>query len=413
MTSLHALVGEERSLQEVSRAIYLTVRPMRAPVVGALLVTCSDETEGECADVFQQQFVQNLLPQLKFSRRAPFRTANLGGRYEWGSLRLAEQHFAAPVDESAGKVLIVKINAHVGVEQPGDRLSRNETPPTLGERNRYGRVLPCCGALNALLAGVSSPFVDELRELFRSEDEDRLTVLQNVEQVPAARAPLYAAILSARLQARKAVMDAQDQVPDSPTLFIVLPAVTINRPERDTEMLCGVYAIDRRTAETTSSYTGLGDDPSAYAMRVVHQRITISDDQIGRSREARDHRAMIRTAIRTASDAGRSRVAADPRLARLREDVERNQHRQHHHARALLRAALPIMAEVAPVPAALVAFGDGALGIHHAFRVHRLAESMKGDAEARQLLQDLHDRIDTMDADRAAALVELLARDYA
>lgn len=117
-------------------------------------------------------------------------------------------------------------------------------------------------------------------------------------------------------------------------------------------------------------------------------------------------------ARRTASQAGSAPRAADPRLERIRQDVARNQHRQHHHARSLLRIALPVLAEVAPVPAALLAFGDGAVGIHHAFRVHRLAESMKGDAEARRILKDLHDRIDTMDGDRAEALVELLARDY-
>lgn len=414
LTPLEALPGQERSLLEVGRAIASQIRPMRPPVVGALLITCSDETEGECAEAFQQQVVQPLLPQLKFSRRAPFRTANLGGRYEWGAIRLAEAHFAAPVEKSAGKVLVVKINAHVGCEAVAPAAGLHQpmaSPPVFGKRRRYGRELPCCGAIDALMAGSRLPPAEDLREALESEGRDRLAVLRDPERVPPALSPLYGALASARVQARKVVLDIQDYSPDSPTYYLVLPCVTLNRTERDTEVLCGVYVIDARDGLREATYRGLGDDPAAYAMRVVNGRLAVADDELGRQRAARDHREIARTAIRThlASHPG---ALDDPRLARLREDVARNQHRHHHHARALLRVALPVLAEVAPVPAALLAFGDGAAGIHHAFRVHRLARTMDGDAEARGILDDLHRRIDSMPGDRAEALVELLARDY-
>jgi hypothetical protein len=96
----------------------------------------------------------------------------------------------------------------------------------------------------------------------------------------------------------------------------------------------------------------------------------------------------------------------------VRADVARNKHRHHHHARTLLRVALPVLAEVAPVPAALLAFADGAAGIHHAFRVHKLAQGMKGTAEARHILDEIEGRIDQLDGDRAEALLELLMADY-
>jgi len=261
------------------------------------------------------------------------------------------------------------------------------------------------------MAGSRLPPAEDLREALESEGRDRLAALRDPERVPPPLAPLYGALASARVQARKVVLDIQDYSPDSPTCYLVLPCVTLNRAERDTEVLCGIYVIDARDGLREATYRGLGDDPAAYAMRVVNGRLAIADDELGRQREARDHREIARTAIRTHL-ASHPAALDDPRLARLREDVARNQHRHHHHARALLRVALPVLAEVAPVPAALLAFGDGAAGIHHAFRVHRLARTMDGDAEARRILHDLHQRIDSMPGDRAEALVELLARDY-
>jgi hypothetical protein len=189
-----------------------------------------------------------------------------------------------------------------------------------------------------------------------------------------------------------------------------VPAVTINRPERDTEIVCGVYLLDGRDGGREATYSGLGDDPSAYVTRVANGRLAVSDDHLGRVRAARDHRATALSVLRThAKTAG---TPADARLERLRHDIAHNKRQQHHHGRSLLRMALPVLAEVAPIPAAILAFGDGAVGIHHAFRIHRLARKMEGDADARKILAELESRIDTMDHDRAEALVELLTRAY-
>ena len=75
----------------------------------------------------------------------------------------------------------------------------------------------------------------------------------------------------------------------------------------------------------------------------------------------------------------------------------RGKHIDRHHAKLLLRAALPVLAEVAPVPAALLMFADGAASVHHAFKIHRLAEEMADTDEAKQVLGDIEARIDEFD----------------
>jgi hypothetical protein len=105
-------------------------------------------------------------------------------------------------------------------------------------------------------------------------------------------------------------------------------------------------------------------------------------------------------------------VLDDERLERVVRDVRRNRHRDHHHARTLLRIALPVLAEIAPVPMALLAFAQGAAGVHHAFRIHRIAGEMEGTEEARRLLDEIHDRIDQMEGERAEALLDLLVEEY-
>ena len=106
MQHLYDMIGVEQPLTAISRGLKQYARGFRAPIVGAMHVTCSDESERECVDVFQDSFVQEMLPELKFHSHSAFRTANLGGRYEWGAVRIAEQHFATPDTQGAFKVLV-------------------------------------------------------------------------------------------------------------------------------------------------------------------------------------------------------------------------------------------------------------------------------------------------------------------
>jgi hypothetical protein len=446
---LYPVVGRERSLRELTQLLYFDVRTHADVLVGAIHVTCADEAEAECAEAFQQGFVQYLLPQLKFARRAAMRVSNLGGRYEWGSIGIADLHFTLPEAVVPGpRLMVIKINAHVALEEV-ERLDRTaaagrgdrgrltapgsgpatpaaaavapapEAPVVrdgergfrLGEWKRYGRPSPCCSALDSLLRGGHEPWVEELRETFESEGKDRIALLMDPAVVDPAYRPLHTAIVSARLQARKAVLDIQELRAGTPIRFLVLPCVTINRHERDTEILCGVYTIDPASAEQPTTYFGLGDDPAAYETRVQNRQIQIADPALGTMRVGRDHRALVRSEFHLHGARGRIRTD-DPRLERIKADVARDQHRHHLHARALLKASLPILAEVMPVPAAIILFAEGAAGIHHAFRAHRLARELEGSEDARKILAEVHDRIDQLDPAKAEALIELLMREY-
>lgn len=94
MRSLHHLLGLEQDLDHVCYTLRRSVDKQNSAAVGAVHVTCSDESERESIEAFQRAFVEPLLPALKLWSKCPFRTSNLGGRYEWGAIRIAEQHFA-------------------------------------------------------------------------------------------------------------------------------------------------------------------------------------------------------------------------------------------------------------------------------------------------------------------------------
>ena len=65
MTELYDLVGRERSLPDVAQTIHDWAQTHDAAEVGALHVTCSDESERECVEALQRGFIEHLLPALK------------------------------------------------------------------------------------------------------------------------------------------------------------------------------------------------------------------------------------------------------------------------------------------------------------------------------------------------------------
>ena len=399
-------------------------QPLDVCAVGALHLTCSDEAESECVEAFQRGFVQYMLPPLKFARQSAFRLASLGGRYEWGAVRLAESHFVPARADDRPKLMVVKLNAHVAFEhvRGADRSSAsaeggNGKPFRFGLWKRYGVDSHSCGALHALLAGSREPYVEELHAAFESEGIDRTATLLDESRVNPAYRPLYAGIVSARLQARMVMLDIQDYTPATATHFLVVPCATINRHERDTEIVCGSYMVDRRDGDTggggesEATYFGLGDDPATYEVEFRHGMAHVNDDQLGAERQARDHRALVGQ-MWSARSGGKDLPINNDRLQRIKRDVAENKHHQHHHAKALLRASLPILAEIAPVPAAILMFSHGVVGIHHAFRIHRLARQMAGSHEAKHILEEVHHKIDHLDPDEAEALIELLVNEY-
>lgn len=391
---LYELLGRELPLPEVERTLRAYVQGERPPVVGALHLTCSDEAEYEVADVFRRDFVRSLLPALHFDDKAPFRTATLGARYEWGAARVAEGHFARADGADDWKLLVLKLNAHVGADQvPGH--------PRFGTLSRYGKPSACCGALHALLAGDTRPFAKELAETFGVEGVDRLGQLR---EAPDDVRPLLAAVTEARLQARRAMLDVQDHVPAGPTVYLILPCVSFNRHQHDTEMLLGVYVCDRRGEEAHDEYCGLSDQPTRVRVRDEAGTVELEDPEMRVPRRARDHRRLVREAWQ----ARREELAPveDARLERAVRSARSGGH--HRAAHAVLHGLLGAAAAVAPVPAALVLFGEGALAIHHHARVHRLLREAEGDPAAREMLAELQGRVGELDPAQARHLVELL-----
>jgi len=263
MGRLEDLIGAEADLARLSGTVQEVARAIRASVVGAYQVACSDEAEWECVESFQQSFVNMALPPLKPGRRAAFHTINLGARYEPGAICVAEEHFATEESSAEPKLMVVKVNAHVGVRQ-------TDKGPEYGWIDRYELLSSCCGALGSLLGGSDLPAVRELADTFACDGKDRLAVILDPAVVPEPHRALVAAITNAALQARRAVADVHQRRPTTPTRFLILSCVTINRPGPNTELLVGRHEIDWTGQTPTTAYDGLGDDPAAY--RIEHER---------------------------------------------------------------------------------------------------------------------------------------------
>lgn len=417
MERLHELLGRELDVTEVARKLYEYAGNVHAPVVGAMQVTCSDESERECIDAFQNGFAGPLLPSLKFGERTPFRIASLGGRYEWGAAAIAEDHFATPASAQAFKLMLIKINSHVSVERRGGELR-------FGSMTRYDRESTYCGALHALMEGGRQPFTEDLHEAFSSEGRDRLATLLDEQAVPRTVRGLYAAVVNARLQARRCLVDIQDRRPVSPTLYVVLPCVTLNRRRRDSEIVCGIYRADWRSDEPSIEYRGVGDDPSRYSVDHSRGWLSLADPSIDVTRDARDHRRMVLETWHARKGVGPDDSAADAaapvepaapvgrhsaELERLLDEVAAGRHHESHYAGALLRMLLGVLAQLNPVASVAFLFAEGVPEMHQLFRVQRLVRGLAGDEEARGILRQIEARVDALPPERARRIVEVLA----
>ncbi len=269
LSRLSTMVGCEHRLDDVNRALREYARQVAAPVVGAVHVTCADESEWECSDSFQRCVVDILLPTLRSAEKAAFRLFNLGGRYESGALAVAESHFATPESRTSYKLLIVKLNSHVGVLGGADERR-------YGKMARYETESTACGALHALLAGGEKPFLQDLRRTFCA-GHDRLAALRDPQHVPPAWRSLFVALVNARLQADQIAAEIEEHAPLTPTLYAVASCVTFNRVDSDTEFLVGLHTADGRHGPARCTYWGLGDDPARYRPRYDNGRLFVSE----------------------------------------------------------------------------------------------------------------------------------------
>ncbi len=61
MQRLREIVGVDRSVDHVSRVLCFVSETLRPPAVGAMHITCADESELECVNAFQRGFAQYVL----------------------------------------------------------------------------------------------------------------------------------------------------------------------------------------------------------------------------------------------------------------------------------------------------------------------------------------------------------------
>lgn len=272
MSEIRSLIGKEADLPCVVRAIRICAEEIDVPAAGGYHITCSDESEWESAELFDRLFAQLMLPRMKMDRAAVFRTMNLGGRYEAGAIHIAEEHFATFASRQSAKVMVVKVNSHVAV-------SRREGGCSYGTLKRYGNDSGCCGALVSLLSGGNIPAVAELAEHFARDGHDRLAELQDEQSISPDYRALLTAVVNARLQADRVVEDIRAHAPKTPTVFLVLPCVTINRDDPDNELVVGQYGVDATGSELNVKYHGLGSSPLEYRVEFERGLLKITDEQ--------------------------------------------------------------------------------------------------------------------------------------
>ena len=388
MEHLQDLLGLEISLDEIPHRLRRVVDEEAPSSVGALLQTCADESEQECAHAFERGVARRLLPALKFGEYSPFRLATLGSHYEWSSIRIAENHFAVDSGTDHFKVMIVKMNSHVSKD--GDL--------QYGKALRYDHLSTYCGGLKAVRSGVQEPFARSLREDFGSEEVDRLHLIERDVEEPYR--PLAAALVNSRIQARKAVLDLHDFEPTTPTVFLVLPCVTLNLPQRDTEVLCGYYRIDRR-GTSSDLYRGLGDNPTLYQIEHDRSQLVVTEKKGFENRQARDHRQMARQ--------GWVDVAPLP-LEKFQE--ARNQPDLSRVAKPLLKGLVYGVGSAVGIPTALFLFAEGLVGIHNAWRVHRILQDAGSDEDVQAILHEFQSQLDTLPEEKAEKAVKALLAQY-
>jgi hypothetical protein len=172
----------------------------------------------------------------------------------------------------APKCVVIKINGHVSVAQTPEGTG-------YGPMQRYGTESRACGALHALLVGADEPFARELRETFTADGNDRTATLLDERRVDPTYRYLIAALVGARLQAARALQDVRDHQELTPTVYLIVPCVTLNRPGPDTEIVCGFHIADYRAPDAAVEYNGLGDEPAGYRILLEGERLRIEYGQ--------------------------------------------------------------------------------------------------------------------------------------
>ena len=427
-TELAERIGKETRLGDVDRATVRVAGRLRKPSVTTLHVTCSDGLEHGTTATFRN-IVSRDLTQAAARNWAPLRTANLGGRYEWGSSAVALSHFQ-DVGES---LAIVKVNSHVGVQ-------RGHGEPTFGHYDRTGNQSGTCGALTMLLQGSSAAFLQDIELIFESEGKDRHALLLDPDVLDPALRMLYVAVVQARLEARRALLDLA-QLESGPDALLVVSAVTFNQQLHDHELLVGFYAGERESAgQLHNVWCGLPDDPRAIAYAQTPRGVQLTVRTAAEmappespvaapaptevppapvaappapkpptrvARGPREHRALPAEHYfaTKANPAAKTAPASAQGLELLEALDKRLNDPEHPWTSLAIKGACLGLGEVLAVPALLTLFAGGALELHHAFQLHKVAAGKADEDEVQELLDDAADDLAARSPEEARELL--------
>lgn len=429
-TELAERIGKETRLGDVDRATVRVAGRLRKPSVTTLHVTCSDGLEHGTTATFRN-IVSRDLTQAAARNWAPLRTANLGGRYEWGSSAVALSHFQ-DVGES---LAIVKVNSHVGVQ-------RGHGEPTFGHYDRTGNQSGTCGALTMLLQESNAAFLQGIELMFASEGKDRHALLVDPGVLDPALRMLYVAVVQARLEARRALLDLA-QLESGPDALLVVSAVTFNQQLHDHELLVGFYAGERDAeGQLHNVWCGLPDDPRAIAYAQTPRGVQLTVRTAAEmtqpeprveapapteeppapvaahpkpapkpptriARGPREHRALPAEHYfaTKANPAAKTAPASAQGLELLEALDKRLNDPEHPWTSLAIKGACLGLGEVLAVPALLTLFAGGALELHHAFQLHKVAAGKADEDEVQELLDDAADDLAARSPEEARELL--------
>lgn len=141
---LHKQIGVELALDAHHGALRRAAQSAaRSASGGAVLVTCSDELQGELRSAFERDVARPICSGSIVGPRSILALSNMAGRLEAGALELAQAHLGAR-NGGGERVLVVEIMAHCGAlnAQGAQRYGRVE---------RGGVQFDCCGVLARVL----------------------------------------------------------------------------------------------------------------------------------------------------------------------------------------------------------------------------------------------------------------------
>lgn len=180
--------------------------------------------------------------------------------------------------------------------------------------------------------------------------------------------------------------------------------MTLNRKQRDAELVVGYYLADRRDSSNIE-YHGLGDDPSEYRVSITHHRVVVEDNHVGQPRAARDHREEI---LDLWMQRRQQSVSSDPRLDELIQQATPEQLQDPQLAKDIAKTLGWLMLDLSPIPTSVLLFAKGAAGAHHLYNAHRLARGEDDPQAAKRIVSEFIENVDSLSPEQARGVVDSL-----